>query len=187
MEETTLFCDQYDTVSEEETILKAVERLSNYWVTLVEKHGVIAVDKPAFRSVVERIDFVFSVEYAYLVAEVYENCEAQYLKQLLHSDYTGQRRLNGLLTCALRRYMNVESCQNRNYVGFCEFIAAFLKKEQVSVAWQLRCFQHRDDFFHAHMNHVYRFAKKPTPATTRYPLSYFRGATALQSSIGAEN
>jgi hypothetical protein len=180
-------CEQYDAVFEQETILKAVERLTKCWVTLVENHGIITIDKDTFRTIVEQLDFFFSMEHADLVTEVYMDCEAQYLKQIIDPNQTTQRRLNGLLTCALKQYMNKETYQNRNYVGFCEFTEALLQQEQVTVEWQLLCFQHRDDFFHSQLNHVYRFATKPTHVTTQYPLLYFPDATEPLSIVGIEN
>ena len=177
--------DYYMGLDDQETILKAVKRLTKYWTSLVEKHGIIAIDEAAFRNMVEGVDFVFSVEYAHLVTDVYKDCEACYLKEMISPNQTIQHRLNGLLTCALKRYMNKENIQNRNYKEFCKFAEALLQKEEVTMEWQLMCFQHRDEFFHSHMNHVYGI--RPIHVTTQYHPSFFQDATALLSSFDTEN
>lgn len=173
----------------DETELKeaeAVRRLKKCWNTLVKNFGILAITRDVFVAYVEDMDLLFSAEYAYIIPTVYDAFEKQYLEDLLDmSKYHGQQRVTGLLTVALKRYMEVNTCENRSHVGFCNFADDFFNQNRITLVWKLLCFQHRDDFFRAHMNDVY-FCE-PKTSTMWYHSQYFQDATEPLSSFDIEN
>ena len=144
------------TTKQEIYCVKTFER---YWVECVRKYGCVGMHYNLYADFVdlcaEREHLVEVLKpYSYLLEMVYLECEDDYLDQLRDNNYTGNTKINALLTLALKKYIMEEQECFRSYAGFRKSLEKVIEKEEYN--FKLLCYQQHFEFFNIHIHQVYK-------------------------------